>query len=144
MFFDNQDIDVNFYFKKINNEQDTNPMLVDAKTGLERGNLFSKEYLPYKNFVPRKIVPKNDKEKMLLQISEDEFALHDLSLYLDLHPEDTYRYQIFKSYVTRYKDELASYEKIYGPLNVTSVTGDNYEYANNPWPWDNDGGISYV
>ena len=78
------------------------------------------------------------------KINESEFALNDISLYLDLHPNDYDMYRKFREETNKYKEYLNRYERMYRPLELTSTYTDTYDYYNNPWPWDNDGGIKYV
>ena len=94
--------------------KDSNEKLVRPEEGLQRGNMWKDEYVPYKGLTYEKIVPTDEKERLLFQIMEMEFAVNDLNLYLDLHPEDSEIYEKFKEYTTtciRLKDE---YAKKYG------------------------------
>ena len=116
-----------------------NNSLVDSKLGLQRGNLFENEYKPYKNYNPKNINIDND---LLLKLYENYFAIIDLNQYLDLHPEDTKVFDLFKSYLNNYEDLKKMYEIEYGPLEITCLTN-KYDWLNNPWPWDN-GGNKYV
>ena len=70
----------------IENEQYIQEDLINVKEGFKRGNIFTNLYWPYKkqiyNFMPR-----NDRQKLLLEIMENEFYAHELNLYLDNFPE---------------------------------------------------------
>lgn len=141
MFID----DINFLFgddmwdKKMNKDR-----LVPENIGYIRGNMFMDEYIPYKNFREKKLEVKTEEEELLLKLSEAEFAMHDISLYLDLHPNDYEMTEEFKKYARKYNDLIEIYQKTYRPLNVNSIYTKDYEYYKNPWPWDNDGGVKYV
>lgn len=139
MFID----DINFF---INGEIPVNreEKLVSSELGYLRGNMFLKEYVPYKNYQVRKIEAKTNEEALLLKLSQMEFALNDLSLYLDLHPNDMAVFNKFREYTNEYKRYLNEFEKIYRPLCLSSINKDSYEYYKNPWPWDNDAGVYYV
>lgn len=139
MFID----DINFF---INGEIPVNreEKLVSSELGYLRGNMFLKEYVPYKNYQVRKIEAKTNEEALLLKLSQMEFALNDLSLYLDLHPNDTAVFNKFREYTSEYKRYLNEFEKTYRPLCLSSINKDSYEYYKNPWPWDNDAGVYYV
>lgn len=139
MFID----DINFF---INGEMPVNreEKLVSSELGYLRGNMFLKEYVPYKNYQVRKLEAKTNEEALLLKLSQMEFALNDLSLYLDLHPNDMAVFNKFREYTNEYKRYLNEFEKTYRPLCLSSINKDSYEYYKNPWPWDNDGGIKYV
>ncbi len=139
MFID----DINFF---INGEIPVNreEKLVSSELGYLRGNMFLKEYVPYKNYQVRKIEAKTNEEALLLKLSQMEFALNDLSLYLDLHPNDMAVFNKFREYTNEYKRYLNEFEKTYRPLCLSSINKDSYEYYKNPWPWDNDAGVYYV
>ena len=139
MFID----DINFF---INGEMPVNreEKLVSSELGYLRGNMFLKEYVPYKNYQVRKLEAKTNEEALLLKLSQMEFALNDLSLYLDLHPNDIAVFNKFREYTNEYKRYLNEFEKTYRPLCLSSINKDSYEYYKNPWPWDNDAGVYYV
>ena len=134
----------NFDFFIENNNNNNNTQLVDDKLGYIRGNMFANEYIPYKNYKVRELIANSKEEELLIKLSEAEFALNDLSLYLDLHPNDTKMYNKFKMYVKEYKTYLDEYERTFRPLDLCSTYTNIYDYYKNPWPWDNDGGVKYV
>lgn len=139
MFID----DINFF---INGEIPVNreEKLVSSELGYLRGNMFLREYVPYKNYQVRKLEAKTNEEALLLKLSQMEFALNDLSLYLDLHSNDMAVFNKFREYTNEYKRYLNEFEKTYRPLCLSSINKDSYEYYKNPWPWDNDAGVYYV
>ena len=142
MFFD--DIDFLITGNLPNSDNFNQSRLVYCKIRYARGNMFRDEYIPYKNYKAKEVIPQTEEEALLLKINESEFALNDISLYLDLHPEDKEMYRKFREEIKKYKDYLDRYERIYRPLELTSTYTDSYDYYKNPWPWDNDGGIKYV
>lgn len=121
-----------------------NSKLTNDKTGLQRGNMFNNEYKPYKNYNPSSIDAKTEKDDLLLKLYETNFAIIDLNLYLDLHPNDFDMYQIYKEYINKFDSFKKMYEKNYGPLENTCIENNNYDWIKNPWPWDKDGGTKYV
>lgn len=141
MLFDN-DFDLNMFFQKENSNKKQE--LVNDEIGLIRGNMFPNEYKPYKNITPNKISTNNEQDALLLKIYEIDFAIKDLNLYLDLHKEDQYMYEIFQNYCINLEKYKKTYEKMYGPLCIDSYLSDTYEWTNNPWPWNQDGGNKYV
>ena len=52
-----------------------------------------------------------EEEELLLKLSEAEFAMHDISLYLDLHPKDYEMTEAFKKYARKYNDLIEIYQK---------------------------------
>lgn len=135
MYFD----ETNNYFddyKNININLDRVDKLYSYEEGFNKGNLFKNLYSKYKNHV-YKLSVNNNKDKLLLNIQMHTFALKDLNLYLDTHPNDENILKEFNNVndsLTKLKKE---YEDNYGPLCINSVKSDkNYTWINNPWPWD--------
>jgi len=112
--------------------------------GLLRGNMFKDEYSPYQNLTYLPIIPKSEKEKLLFKIYEYDFAVNDLSLYLDLHPEDNETFQYFKSNLSELERIKREYESIYGPFELDETKGEQFSWIEEPWPWDSNGGGTYV
>ncbi len=79
-----------------------------------------------------------NKNQLLRQIQEYDFAVNELTLYLDSHPTDT---KALEKHSTLSKDlEMlkAVYTKEVGPL--TSCDGSKYNrwsWIDSPWPWEN-------
>jgi len=112
--------------------------------GFLRGNMMRDEFDSYKKYTYFKLKPETEKEQMLFQLMAYSFAINDLNLFLDMHPEDRSAYDLFKQYVND-KNELESmYVKRFGPMTVTETNGANYNWISNPWPWDKMGGSKYV
>ena len=146
MLFNNNDFDFSFFeipgsdFKL---EIDRNKF-VNSREGFLRGNMMQKEYVPYRNYNPIPLVPTDDYERKLYKVMELDFALVDLNLYLDMHPEDLEAYQLFQNYVKEEKIVKKEFTEQYGPILFTNSNYKNYEWIKNPWPWDNLGGSQYV
>lgn len=122
----------------VNNFRD-DPKLVNPSEGLNRGNMFKNEYVPYKNHY-YKVVVKTKRDELLLKIQELAFATIDLNLYLDLYPKDITTLEMFKKYETMLKELKREYERNYGPLMACDVTSNvEWTWINNPWPWNNGG-----
>ena len=118
--------------------------LVDASLGFLRGNMWENEYEPYKNMQPMKLRPTCEREELLYKIMEMDFAINDLNLYLDLHPENQNIYEMFKMYSEKCIEIKYMYAKKYGPLTLDQNYSNSYEWMKNPWPWDKNGGSMYV
>lgn len=144
MLFEDNDFDINMalFMPEINFNRNVN--LVDAMEGFLRGNMFKNEYLPYKNLTYFRLNPKTKKESELYKIMALSFAINDLNLYLDLHPDNKEMFETFKNYILEHKKLCKEYEKNYGPLKLSATTGSKYDWLCSPWPWDNEGGSSYV
>ncbi len=153
MLFDNNDVNLDFTFLDLANltnsqsmpKMDMNtPNILPAKEGFLRGNMFKNEYKPYKNLTYIDIRPQSDREAKLFNVMQFSFAINDLNLYLDLHPDDTRVVRLFEELVKEEKQAKKEYMEQYGPLTVTKVKGDKFDWIESPWPWDNLGGNMYV
>ena len=126
-------------FKEARDEKFLNPM-----EGFMRGNLEKGTFIPYNQYTYFKLKPENERESMLLNLMAYSFAINDLNLYLDLHPDDLTTYELFKCYAKELDDLELDFAKKYGPMCVTQTQGANFDWVKNPWPWDNMGGSMYV
>ena len=144
MLFEDNDFDVNmaFFIPDVNFNRTGN--VLSPMDGFLRGNMFQDEYEPYKNLTYFKLNPSNDKERLLYQVMAYSFAINDLNLYLDLHPDNKGMLDLFKKYVKEEKELCNEYVKKYGPLEVNEVMGQKFDWINSPWPWETRGGSMYV
>ena len=145
MFFDGNE----FAFSIPNNPSDyyeynmNGKKTLDWEEGFLRGNIFKDEYEPYKNLTYFKQNPKSERERLLYEIMGISFAINDLNLYLDLHPEDKNLYEEFKRYTQKCMELKDEYSKKYGAITLDN-TSEKYNWIDSPWPWDNEGGSMYV
>ena len=115
----------------------TNNNYINPYQGFIRGNLFPNLYNYYKNPKPYNITPANDQAEMLTNIGAYSFALDDLNLYLDLHPDDQNMIALYNQYVNQYQAYKNEYSRKYGNLDTTSINADKNEWTwvEEPWPW---------
>lgn len=131
------------FYKNIPTNNDSK--LVSVDEGFLRGNMFADEYKPYKNYSITKIIPESRKEELLLEIMELTFAIVDLNLYLDLHPNDEKMLSKFKNLVEKSCQKEMEYVQKYGPLElIDNDECETFEWIKDPWPWENTGGTKYV
>ncbi len=144
MLFEDNDFDINmaFFIPDVDFSRTVN--VVSPMEGFLRGNMFKDEYEPYKNLTYFKLNPSNDKERLFYQVMAYSFAINDLNLYLDLHPDNKEILELFKKYVKEEKELCNEYVKKYGPLEVSEVMGQKFDWINSPWPWETRGGSMYV
>lgn len=150
MLFDNTDFNYEMGFFKIPGSDFNQENIVregkflSPEEGFLRGNLMKDEYVPYKDYTYFKLVPQNEQETLLFKLMAYSFAINDLNLYLDLHPEDQKAYDLFKKYVKEKNAIEEEYIAKYGPMTVTETESPKFSWLKNPWPWDNMGGSMYV
>lgn len=79
----------------------------------------------------------NEKEMLLRKIRSIDFAIWEVHIFLDTHPNDTEGLALFAKYSKRRDILVAEYEQKYGPLDMRSVTNDTrWKWVSDPWPWD--------
>ena len=81
-----------------------------------------------KNTAPRDVLMRN--------IQETDFALYEITLYLDTHPHDEKALALLKEYAERSKELKHKYQSLYGPLTPAANTADTWEWVCGPWPWE--------
>jgi len=117
-----------------------NSGLLEPKDALEKGNMFKNLYVPYKNYKPVKLEAKSERQKMLNQIRSYGFAMKELNLYLDVNPNNASYINLYNEYRKTKEKLVNQYEKMYGPLDLTSSELDknNWVWNDSPWPWEGD------
>ena len=83
----------------------------------------------------------NDRSRMLRRIDAVDFAIDEMTLYLDTHPSDSRALKTLEQYRKRRAELIGEYESRFGPYILTSndVTGSRWSWVDNPWPWDYQG-----
>jgi len=133
------DVKVNIGNINVNNIR-AKDELFSAKEGLNKGNMFTNIYEPYKNYI-YKVVVSGERDELLLKIQELTFKVIDLGLYLDINSKDEKIYYEFRNASKELKMAKEIYEKNYGPLCLTETEYySEYKWSKNPWPWMNEGG----
>lgn len=130
--FDNNTFANNFMIPTGNNE------LLTPQEGLEKGNLFKNLYDPYKGYKPVGVSSKTEKGKLLNEILSYGFAMNDLGLYLDVYTNNSNYIGLYNEYRKIKENLVNQYEKMYGPLSLSSNTleNNNWVWINSPWPWE--------
>lgn len=109
----------------------------DSYEGFKKGNMFSDLYDTYKNYKPADLKANSEREDMLMQLQELNFALIDLGMYLDIYENDRECINLFNKYQKKEKELRKMFENKYGPLTFTSgVYTNTWTWDNGPWPWE--------
>lgn len=78
-----------------------------------------------------------NKEKLMKEIQEVGFALVDLNLFLDTHPDNKLALDFFEDMQIKYAQLQADYEMEFGPLTAFDTnTEQGWSWIQNPWPWE--------
>ena len=80
----------------------------------------------------------NTREEMLERIKCLNFAIIELGLYLDTHPDDEKALCLHRKYCKEYRELTDNYQKVYGPLTI-QFPCNKWRWLEEPWPWE--GGI---
>lgn len=84
---------------------------------------------------PERTIDCEQREEMLQQIRCYDFAITELALYLDTHPEDEKALCLHRKYAKQAKDLKDKYQKVYGPLTIN--------YPCNKWRWLEEPWVSF-
>ncbi len=76
-----------------------------------------------------------EREQMLMQIRELNFAVIELGLYLNTHPEDQKALCLHRKYAKELKELMDKYQKVYGPLSIYYPCN-KWRWLEEPWPWE--------
>ena len=75
------------------------------------------------------------RREMLEKIKELNFAVIELALYLNTHPNDTRALNLHRRYSKELKELKDKYQKIYGPLTIYYPCN-KWRWLEEPWPWE--------
>lgn len=76
------------------------------------------------------------KRDLMKMIQSTNFAIIELGLYLDTHPEDICALDAYHDYRRKFKKAVALFEKKFEPLTIYGVEDENFwTWGNEPWPW---------
>ena len=77
------------------------------------------------------------KEVLLNEIMSLNFAINDLVLYLDTHPNDSCAIRMHNNYSDQVQNLISQYQNAYGPLTVNFTSNsNNWQWSDEPWPWE--------
>lgn len=78
-----------------------------------------------------------NREQLLWWIDIVSFAMVDMTLYLDTHPEDAEGMKYFNHFKEQRQAALCAYAKNYGPLTLdTADSTDYWDWSATPLPWE--------
>ena len=74
------------------------------------------------------------REEMIKKIKCYNFAVIELALYLDTHPDDQKALCLYRKYAKELKELKDQYQKIYGPLSIYFPCN-KWRWLEEPWSW---------
>ena len=75
------------------------------------------------------------RREMLQEIRWLVFAIKELALYLDTHPDDQKALCLHRKYCKEVKDLKDKYQKVFGPLTI-NYPCNKWRWLEEPWPWE--------
>ena len=78
----------------------------------------------------------SEREKLLKKGATYDFAVIELHLFLDTHPNDNAAAAKLDEYRNRANELRREYEGKYGPIVATDRDANRWAWISNPWPWD--------
>lgn len=75
------------------------------------------------------------RESMLNKIMALNFAINDLALYLDTHPNDQNAIRMHCEYSEKQISLTSEYQRLYGPLTINFISN-TWDWIDEPWPWE--------
>lgn len=75
------------------------------------------------------------REELIHDIKCYNFAVIELALYLDTHPDDERALCLHNSYAKTLKELKDKYQKVYGPLSIYFPCN-KWRWLEEPWPWE--------
>lgn len=79
----------------------------------------------------------NERESLLKEIATYDFAIADLSLFLDTHPNSIRAQKKMEEYRGKSASLTKEYEEFFGPI-TKGVTTNQWQWISDPWPWNNE------
>ena len=114
--------------------QSNNPTRYSRTEALQTGTLFPGLDLPFKAAIQARTKLPNT---ALVELMALDFAVTELNLYLDTHPQDQEALGLYASYIKLAKEGREKYTDKYGPLDSAELLlEDGYTWLNDPWPWE--------
>ena len=83
------------------------------------------------------------REMLLKKINEVSFAVDDILLFLDTHPDCQEALDFYRQNVAIRKEALSEYARLYGPLTIDTADASctrSWEWIQQPFPWEMKGG----
>ncbi len=109
------------------------PPMYEPRKGLIRGTMYPGLDLPFMGMVNQKEKPDTPKTELQTIC----FAIQELALYLDTHPDDEEALQLYRAYQKLHHQKSMEYAENCGPMTHHSpVDSKQYTWLNDPWPWE--------
>jgi spore coat protein JB len=80
----------------------------------------------------------SEREMSLWKVQAYEFAIVEVGLFLDTHPNDQIALSYFKQYRDMKHKAVSDFTKKFGPITMDHMDNDlsSWKWIQNPWPWE--------
>lgn len=79
----------------------------------------------------------NGKSALLKEIQAEDFAVYEVALYLDGHPDCSRALAYYHEHRRNAEELKKQYEAQYGPLTIyTNFDCGEWQWVASPWPWE--------
>ena len=121
------------HYNYFNNYPTRDTRFYIALQGLSKGNMSADLYDAFGNYVPKELPYTIENA-----LKAYNFAIIDLGLYLDTHPNDEKSIELYNKIASKGKELFATYQSLYGPLIAEMYTGSagSWDWIESPWPWN--------
>ena len=76
-----------------------------------------------------------NREGLMNQLMAYKFAINDMSLFLNTHPDDERALKYHNEYVCEFNKIKEEYERNYGPITFETEM-DSWQWVSDRWPWE--------
>ena len=77
----------------------------------------------------------DERRELANKIKCYQFAVIELGLYLDVHPDDEKALCLHRKYCKELKELQDKYQRVYGPLTI-NFPCNKWRWLEEPWPWE--------
>ena len=79
----------------------------------------------------------NERKMLMIKIKQYDFALRELNLYLDTHPNCRRALALFDKYRSLTETAENEYVQKYGPITPEQSNDESHwSWIDGPWPWE--------
>lgn len=82
----------------------------------------------------------SEREMLMWKMQAYDFAMEEVGLFLDTHPNDQTALSYFKQYRDLKKQAEVDFVKKFGPVTIDNYEFDlsTWKWIDNPWPWESE------
>lgn len=77
-----------------------------------------------------------DHRELLHNLQRIEFAMVEVNLYLNAHPDCAEALAQYANLQNMHKNALAEYEAVCGPIMAQNNNSETWDWVRTPWPWE--------